>query len=102
MIWWVPANNKSSTWKTSDTRFAEWVDKQSVKHVRHEPDAGVSVRSSGREDLSVVSRSLFLSSDPVFLAHPVTVLHMCVEEGGFHVSCEHCVPFVSEACCLRE
>ena len=28
MIWCDPANNKSSTWNTSDTRFVVWVHKQ--------------------------------------------------------------------------
>ena len=36
MIWGVPANNKSSTWITSDTRSVRVGPQASVKHVRDE------------------------------------------------------------------
>ena len=63
------------------------------------------MRFTDHTDFPVVSRSLFPCWDPVFqvatqvvalhIPH-ITVLHVCVEEGGFHVG------FVSEVYRLRE
>ena len=119
MIWCVPANNRSSTWNTSDTRFVGCVHRRVSSMFETKPHflricprwfcqrLGAHRRPYR---LFLVSRSLYPCWDPVspvatrvvVLRTPVTVLRVCVEEGGVHVCSEHCVPFASEVCCLRE
>ena len=114
LLWCVAANNQSSTWNTSDTRFVVWVHRQVSSTVGTKPhfleDLLQMVVPSSRCASQALKTFLQFPDHcsfariqcfrlPLrwrFCVHHVTVLHMCVEEGDFHVSCEHCVAFLSE------
>ena len=82
MIWCVPANNRSSTWNTSDTRFVVCVHRQVRDEAALPEDlfqmvpTNVSVRFADHAGFLAVSRSLFPCWDPVFqVATQVVALH---------------------------
>ena len=118
MIWCVPANNKSSKWNTSDTRFVVWAHRQVSSMFGTKPHfVRICSRRSCQRLGALLRPERLLCSfqiiDPL-LGSSVSGCHSC---GGFAYTTspslicalrkavftsEYRVLFGSEVCCLRE